>query len=62
HRSSTELGTSSRQVVLGHVLRVARGDGAGGLRRSVQYLVNWSPARDVQILGRTLWVVAGRKA
>jgi exopolysaccharide biosynthesis polyprenyl glycosylphosphotransferase len=31
------------------------------LGHDLQYLVNWSPARDLQILGRTLLVVAGRR-
>jgi exopolysaccharide biosynthesis polyprenyl glycosylphosphotransferase len=31
------------------------------LGHDLQYLVNWSPARDLQILGQTLWVVAARR-
>jgi lipopolysaccharide/colanic/teichoic acid biosynthesis glycosyltransferase len=31
------------------------------LGHDLQYLVNWSPARDLQILTRTLWVVAARR-
>jgi lipopolysaccharide/colanic/teichoic acid biosynthesis glycosyltransferase len=31
------------------------------LGHDLQYLVNWSPARDLQILLTTMWVVAGRR-
>jgi lipopolysaccharide/colanic/teichoic acid biosynthesis glycosyltransferase len=36
-------------------------DAAFKLGHDLQYLVNWSPVLDVQILLRTVWVVAARR-